>query len=99
MSRGQAAGRLYVDRSGPGIHVIDVALLPAHRGSGLGTALLKDIVSEADATVRTLTLSVEGQNRVRSLYERLGFRAVEETGVYVRMERDPRPAGEGGYPP
>ncbi len=99
VSRGRAAGRLYVDRSGPGIHVIDVALLPAHRGSGLGTALLEVIVSEADATGRTLTLSVEGQNRVRSLYERLGFRAVEETGVYVRMERDPRPAGESGYPP
>lgn len=88
VSHRQGAGRLYVDRSrSAAIHVIDIALLPAHRESGLGTALLGDILSEADAAARRVTLSVEGENRARSLYDRLGFRAVEDTGVYVLMER------------
>jgi ribosomal protein S18 acetylase RimI-like enzyme len=89
MSRGEGVGRLYVDRSTPKIHIIDIALLLAHRGSGLGTAILSDVLREADAAGRAVTLSVEGRNRARSLYERLGFCPFEDTGVYVRMERVP----------
>ncbi len=89
LSRGEEAGWLYVDRSEPAIHVIDVALLPAYRGRGLGTALLGDILDEADDAGRSVTLSVEGQNSVRSLYERLGFRRAVDAGVYTRMEREP----------
>jgi ribosomal protein S18 acetylase RimI-like enzyme len=76
-------GRLYID-DGPGaVHVIDVALLPEHRGRGIGTALLEELI-KGDKPV---TLHVERFNRARSLYERLGFREVEGRGVYVLLER------------
>ena len=35
----EPAGRLYLHRSPSSIHVVDLSLLPAHRGKGIGTAL------------------------------------------------------------
>jgi ribosomal protein S18 acetylase RimI-like enzyme len=90
MSEGDAAGRLYVDRSAPEIHVIEITLLPAHRGYGLGAALLGALLAEADLAGRPVTLSVERANPARSLYARLGLRVVEDSGVYLRMQRAPR---------
>ena len=44
---GVAAGRLLVRRSDDAVHVIDIALLPEHRGAGIGTKLLKELQEEA----------------------------------------------------
>jgi ribosomal protein S18 acetylase RimI-like enzyme len=85
---GERAGRLYVHRSESEIRIMDIALMPAFRGRGIGTALLRSLIAEAEASGRTLSVHVEAANPARSLYGRLGFRAVgERGGVYVRMER------------
>ena len=83
---GEAAGRLYVDRTATSILVIDIALLPAWRRRGVATALLSSLTAEARAGGRTLQLHVERFNPARALYERLGLRVVEEGPVYLRME-------------
>jgi ribosomal protein S18 acetylase RimI-like enzyme len=80
---GEPAGRLIVDRAGDEIRVVDIALLPEYRGRGVGTALLRDLIAEG----RTVKLQVERSSRARHLYERLGFAAVGDDGVYVSMER------------
>lgn len=68
------------------IRVVDLALLPAFRGQGIGTAILEELkVRAADLGV-PVVLHVEMHNRARRLYERLGFRPVEDVGIYVRME-------------
>jgi ribosomal protein S18 acetylase RimI-like enzyme len=90
---GQPAGRLYLDRTEGTIHVLDIALLPAFRGGGVGTRLLSDLAAEAEGSGRALEIYVEHMNPARRLYERLGFRAVEEGPVYILMERPP--AGRG----
>ena len=36
-------------RADEAIHVIDIALLPEHRGAGIGTKLLKELQEEAKA--------------------------------------------------
>lgn len=82
---GCPAGRLAVDRSGETIHVIDVALLPEHRGRGAGTSLLRELVDEAASDGRSVSLCVERTNPARRLYERLGFRPVGETDLSVLM--------------
>lgn len=84
---GQPAGRLYVDRRADEIRVVDIALLPEHRGNGLGTALMRALLAEADATAKRVTIHVERFNRARRLYERLGFAEVAEHGVYLLLER------------
>lgn len=82
----QSAGRLYVDRQGDAVHVIDVALLPEHRGQGIGAALLGALIAEARASGRPVRLqALRGSPAIR-LYERLGFEVVGQDEVYVSLE-------------
>jgi len=87
---GEPAGRLYVARWREEIRIVDIALLPGYRRMGIGTALLREILAEAEAARKPVTIHVEIHNPARHLYERLGFRAVADRGVYVLMERRPR---------
>jgi ribosomal protein S18 acetylase RimI-like enzyme len=86
---GEPAGRLYVARWEDEIRIVDIALLPDFRGRGLGTALLEDLMAEADAAGKPLSIHVEQNNPARSLYDRLGFEEAGEFGVYVLMRRAP----------
>ncbi|MCX6982627.1 MAG: GNAT family N-acetyltransferase [Verrucomicrobia bacterium] len=83
---GTALGRLYVDRRESEIHILDITLLPEHRGAGLGTRLLRGLQEEARAAGKALGIHVEKFNPALRLYERLGFRAKEDLGVYLLME-------------
>ena len=84
--QGISAGRLYVDRCSREIRIIDIALLPEHRGAGIGTRLLRALQDEARAAGKTLTIHVEKFNPALSLYHRLGFQQVEDKGVYLFLE-------------
>lgn len=86
---GAPAGRLYVFRSAEEIRIVDIALLPEHRGAGIGTRLLQDVLTEAAASGKRVSIHVERFNPAMRLYERLGFRKQEEVGVYFRMEWSP----------
>jgi ribosomal protein S18 acetylase RimI-like enzyme len=83
---GAAAGRLVADRSAAAIHVLDVALLPHHRGRGLGTALLRELQVQAGRQGRPVTLTAIRGSRALSLYDRLGFTPAGDDGVYVALE-------------
>lgn len=82
-------GRLYLDRSGPAWVVIDIALLPEHRGQGIGTRLLREILVQATAAGKPVRVHVEHFNPARHLYDRLGFSEIEDQGVYLLLERAP----------
>lgn len=83
---GADAGQLLVDRWEREIRIVDIALLPEHRGGGAGTALLRGLMDEARAAGKALSIHVERMNPALRLYERLGFAPVADEGVYVRME-------------
>jgi ribosomal protein S18 acetylase RimI-like enzyme len=82
---GVAAGRLLVLRADEKIHIIDIALLPEHRSAGIGTKFLRELQEEAKAAGKKLSIHVEMFNPARKLYERLGFKQVEEKGIYLLM--------------
>lgn len=86
---GRAVGRLYVDRGEADIHIVDIALVPEFRGRGIGQMLLEEILDEARASGRSVTIHVEHNNPARHLYDRLGFRQVDTTGVYHYLEWRP----------
>ncbi len=65
---------------------MDIALLPEHRGRGIGTRLVQDVLDEARASGRSVSLHVEETNPAKRLYERMGFVDVEDRGVYILME-------------
>ena len=88
---GEPAGRLYVHRGPSEIRIVDIALLPEHRGSGIGSSLLRDLLAEADESGKSVTIHVERMNPALRLYERLGFALAEDKGVYLFLERPPRP--------
>jgi ribosomal protein S18 acetylase RimI-like enzyme len=67
--------------------IVDVALLPAHRGRGIGTALLTPILDEAERTGRAVSIHVARENPARRLYDRLGFVQVADQGVHLLLTR------------
>jgi GNAT superfamily N-acetyltransferase len=86
---GQPIGRLYVARWDEEIRIVDIALLPEHRGAGIGTGILRDLLAEAAAAGKPVRIHVERLNPARQLYERLGFVPVADKGVYYLMEWAP----------
>ena len=86
---GQPAGRLYVARWPEEIRIMDIALLPGHRGLGVGRTVLADLMAEAAAAAKPLTIHVERFNRALRLYLRLGFVPVEDKGVYLLLRWSP----------
>jgi GNAT superfamily N-acetyltransferase len=92
---GQPAGRLCVDRSGGEMRIVDIALLPEHRGSGIGGALIAGLQEEALAAGLPMALQVEAGNPAANLYGRLGFVIDAGDGVYNAMRWLPQPVGAG----
>jgi len=87
---GQSVGRLFLDRRADCLHILDIALLPHVRGSGLGTALLEDLIAEAGSQNKSISLYVDKQNTARRLYQRLDFQPAQEEGFYMLMVRRPK---------
>jgi GNAT superfamily N-acetyltransferase len=79
------AGRLIVSRGAQEIRIVDISLLPEHRGLSIGTRLISRLLDEARDTNRRVGIHVEKFNPALRLYERLGFVTVEDLGVYLLM--------------
>jgi ribosomal protein S18 acetylase RimI-like enzyme len=79
------AGRLYVYWGEAEIRIMDIALLPEFRGRGIGTRLVREVLDAGRASRRSVSMHVERGNPARRMYERLGFQAVSEHGIYVLM--------------
>ncbi|MDX6508974.1 MAG: hypothetical protein QOG81_726 [Gaiellaceae bacterium] len=86
---GEPAGRLYVHRGAQEIRIVDIALLPEFRSHGIGTRLLEPILAEATEREVPVAIHVERFNPALALYRRLGFVAVAEDTVYLKLERPP----------
>src|SRR6266852_4730634 len=83
---GQTAGRLIVERREHEIRCIEIALLPGHRGAGVGTLLIQRLQEEARQANKPLRLQIIRFNRAVTLLERLGFVRTSETGTHFQME-------------
>lgn len=79
-------GRILVYRSEREIRLVDIALLPDHRGSGIGASLIRGLIAESQATGKPVTLHVTKSSRAVRLYERLGFQVASDIGTDYRME-------------
>lgn len=80
-------GRFYLMRERPYFLVVDIALLPAWRGQGLGTMLLEGSKRLAIETgAMGIDLHVDERNAAaRQLYTRLGFIQTQQEGPYLGM--------------
>ena len=87
---GEPAGRLYVDRREDEIRLIDIALLPQYRRRGIGGELMRRVLDEGRRAGLPVQIHVEHNNPAMRLYNRLGFRKVEDQGVYALMRWQPK---------
>ena len=83
---GQSIGQLILIRSPLEIRLADISLLPEHRGGGIGARLIRGLFVEAREKNLPVTLHVEKTNRAARLYERLGFKIIDDTGAHLKME-------------
>ena len=83
---GNPIGRLIVERSINQLLIMDIALLPEYRNTGIGTTIIKDLMDEASQAGLPVVLRVEFFNPVIRLYTRLGFvKTREVNSVYHEM--------------
>lgn len=98
----QDAGRLYLHHSPGEVRIVDISLLSAFRGRGIGTAVLTAVLSFAQCRRKIVSIHVEKFNPALHLYRRLGFREAGESGPYWLMHWQPEQTevaaakGQGG---
>jgi ribosomal protein S18 acetylase RimI-like enzyme len=84
---GRPIGRIVVDRPGDRIHIVDQAIVPQLRSRGAGTAIMRALMQEAEETEMPIRLMVADANDPSlKLYQRLGFRQVDEAVMYMELE-------------
>lgn len=83
---GDAAGRLYLDRSGKKFHILDITLLPEYRNRGAGSFLLAQIMAEAKEAGKPLNIYVETYNPSLRLFQRLGFTPIQQEGFHLLLQ-------------
>ena len=94
--QGTPVGRLYLERWPKEHRIIDIALIPAVQGQGIGGAVLQDLQDNAGAdAARGIGIHVEKANPALSLYRRLGFTTLEDKGVYDLLFWTPPPQPRG----
>ena len=86
---GVAVGRLYLYASPGEFRLMDIVLTAELRGLGYGERMLRALMGVAAAQSRSITLHVEPNNPAQRLYARLGFRLIEDRGVYQFLGWDP----------
>lgn len=84
---GDAAGRLYLDRSGEKFHILDITLLPEYRNRGAGSLLLGQIMAEAKEAGKPVSIFVETYNPSLRLFQRLGFTPIQQEGFHLLLQR------------
>ncbi len=87
-------GRLYLDRRDDSLLIMDFSLLPAWRGRGIGTDILRSLINEAHGGKVPVRLHVEENSPALALYLRHGFQQTGRKGRHLAMEWQPdlRPA-------
>jgi ribosomal protein S18 acetylase RimI-like enzyme len=87
---GGPAGRLYVARTPSEIRLIELALLPEYRRAGIGSDLIRALLDEATGSGRPVRLHIKKVDPALRLYQRLGFKPVEDNGIYWFIEWAPQ---------
>jgi len=88
-SDGKPIGRMWIDEWRDQIRLVDIALMPEWRGSGVGSMLLHDVLRRGERAGKPVTIHVEAYNPALDLYKRLGFEKVDTNGVYLLMKWTP----------
>lgn len=82
----QPIGNILIIKNTNSICLADITLLTSDRNQGIGTLLIRNLLTEAGNSRKPVHLQVEKLNPAIHLYERLGFVKTEDTGTHFIME-------------
>jgi ribosomal protein S18 acetylase RimI-like enzyme len=83
-------GRIIIQREAGTWRLLDISLLPEHRGKGIGGECIRGLVEECCAAGAVLQLQVVNTNPAQRLYTRLGFIKTGQDQIYTQMEHRPQ---------
>jgi RimJ/RimL family protein N-acetyltransferase len=84
---GRPIGRIVVNRPGTMVYLVDQAIVPAWRGRGISTAIMRALMDEAAAAGFPVQLKVSStEDPSFRLYQRLGFVAIETVPLYMQLQ-------------
>jgi len=95
---GVPIGRLYTHRQPHEIRVMDIAILPSHRGNRIASRLLAAYCAWGARLGTRVSLNVEFANPARRMYDRLGFRYGHTESHHHYLEFVPEGARSGAQP-
>jgi GNAT superfamily N-acetyltransferase len=88
LSDGRPVGRIWVAWQAEACVLVDMILLPELRRSGIGTAIVREILAGAELRGLCVRVTVERTNAPSlSFCEKLGFELRSGDEVYVTLER------------
>lgn len=82
-------GRMIVQREPDMCRLVDISLLPPHRGHGIGGELIRALIEQCGDSGAVLQLQVVNTNPAQRLYSRLGFVKTGADQIYTQMELRP----------
>lgn len=89
-------GRVYVDTNDEEIRLLDITLRPEHRNLGIGTALMRDLMDQAELERKPIRFYVwESNLAAQRWYRRLGCLVTDKRDIYIAMEWHPPRISEG----
>jgi ribosomal protein S18 acetylase RimI-like enzyme len=85
---GRDVGFIHVDENHAAIRLVQIHIEAPYRSRGIGTMLIKDLLHDARAKTKRVSLSVVKHNPAQTLYERLGFKVIgeDETKLHMRWK-------------
>ena len=83
----QTVGHMVVKTNADHILFEALHILPVHQHRGIGTLLLRHVISFAETLNLPVRLTVLRVNPATNLYQRLGFVVTGETDTHYAMER------------
>jgi len=84
---GKPIGRIVVYRPGTMVYIVDQAIVPALRGRGIGTAIMRALMAEAQSAGLPVRLTVTSdRDASRRLYLKLGFVPIESVPAHMHLE-------------
>ena len=87
---GQRIGTLFAREEEDGLHIRQFFILPEWQSKGIGSFLLRRILTKADRKGLVAKCAFLKGNRVKSLYKRFGFHLTLQRDNYCFMERKPQ---------
>jgi GNAT superfamily N-acetyltransferase len=86
---GEDIGAISVERHPRHIQLAQFYILPEHQNRGIGTSILRELISEGRQAGKPVRLRIIAVNPVKRLYEREGFRVTSTTPERIYMEITP----------